>query len=359
MKNQAAMMAAFANTRGEKLTHEQLTLLTRIDANALITEISNEHDRDQREKSRRKGEKRAETGGVKDEAMVASGSSGGKNKCKFDPKRPIGLCWNCFQADHLKTDCKNTAGTPPTEAEAKSRLAKAKAAKGKGKETTHAVSAAHDDSDSSDGSWDAFFVREHRIPLEQDYDDVPELLDDSDNNQPTMPANSTDPTDDDDDPFREVSEEDVVSIETAIIALTVSRDVNVDAAVAQLEEELGTTLVQATNADGTPMPSIEYVDDAMHFFMRVDAEDAENDWEEAGGEEVYESDDEHVLEVALVDGDDTAASASDERVLLVDFPVAHVTSAPTATTSRPTRRCLRRPSSLPTKGSFSPLGRAA
>ncbi len=57
MKNQAAMMAAFANTRGEKLTHEQLTLLTRIDANALITEISNEHDRDQREKSRRKGEK--------------------------------------------------------------------------------------------------------------------------------------------------------------------------------------------------------------------------------------------------------------------------------------------------------------
>ncbi len=42
------------HARCEKLTHEQLTLLTRIDANALITEISNKHDRDQREKSRRR-----------------------------------------------------------------------------------------------------------------------------------------------------------------------------------------------------------------------------------------------------------------------------------------------------------------
>ncbi len=63
---------------------------------------------------------------------------------------------------------------------------------------------------------------------------------------------------------------------------------DLDAAVAQLEEELGTTLVQAMNTDGTPMPSIEYVDDATHFFMRADAEDAEDDWQEAGGEEVYE-----------------------------------------------------------------------
>ncbi len=205
---------------------------------------------------------------------------------------------------------------------------------------------------------DAFFVREHRIPLEQDYDDVPELLDDSDNNQPTMPANSTDPTDDDDDPFREVSEEDVVSIETAIIALTVSRDVNVDAAVAQLEEELGTTLVQATNADGTPMPSIEYVDDAMHFFMRVDAETPKTIGRKLEARRCTRAMTSTSWRLRSWTAT-TLRQAHPTNVSYSSTPVAHVTSAPTATTSRPTRRCLRRPSSLPTKGSFSPLGRAA
>lgn len=312
MKNQAAMMVAFANAKGEKLTTEQLTLLTRIDANALVTEISNEYDRDQREKSRRKGDKRGESSaGVKDEAMVASGSNAGKGKRRYDPKRPVGLCWNCFQADHMKTDCKNAAGVPPSEAEARSRLAKGKAAKGKGKDAAHAVSAAHDESESSDGSWDACFVREQRYQPAYVDDDIPELLpaDDSDD-ESTVPFNGTDPTDDDDDPFREVDEEDVVPFESAVIALTVSRDIELGAAVAQLESQLGTTLVHATNADGTPMLSIEYVDDSTHFFSRANTVQDE--------ESVREEEEEEVVEAALVDGDCTVASATDERVLLVD-----------------------------------------
>ena len=162
MQNQAAMLLAFAKLKGDKLSKERLALITRIDPDALITEISNEYDLDQREKSRRKGEKRGKSSsGVKDEATMVNGK--GKERRKFDPARPIGLCRNCYQADHQRGDCKNPAATPPTESEARSRLAKAKSARGKGKEraAANAVSVVVDgDGDSTDGTWSACFVRE-------------------------------------------------------------------------------------------------------------------------------------------------------------------------------------------------------